>query len=145
MNDPTPFARMWGAVMTEDGPVAEVRDVSTREEFDALLASDVFRVWAMASLRFPMSREGHSRGPCLPGAPCAKCHKGAQAWWWEHGRRTKARYYMAAHAKARFREGFHRDEWGERRENKDDAIRDAQARGFAFVVLRDGLPLWTTR
>lgn len=139
MANPVPFARMWGAVMTDDGPIAEVRDVATREEYDALRGSDTFRVWGMAALSFPVSTEDHSRGkPCVPGAPCRKCHTAALTWWWEHGRRTKKRSYTPVHAVAKDYRGFNMAHYGKERDTLESALDDARAFGFAYVVVMDG-------
>lgn len=131
--------RLWGAVMTEDGPVAEVRDVDG-DAFKAALDSDTFRVWAMADLDH-IPREDHSRGkPCVPGQPCKKCQAAALTWWWEHGRRTKARRYMAANAQARADVGraYRMSDHGPGRDDLAAATDDARERGWPLVRVSNG-------
>lgn len=131
--------RLWGAVMTEDGPVAEVRDVYG-EAFKAALDDDAFRVWAMADPDH-IPREDHSRGrPCVPGQPCKKCQTAALTWWWEHARRTKMRRYRAANERARkdaaraYREADH----GPVRDDIAAATTDARRREWSLVRVSNG-------
>lgn len=137
MSKPVFATRMWGAVMTEDGPVADVRDVTTREEWEGLLTSDTFRQWAFADLEW-FNGEGHTRHRCEPGKPCKKCMATAREWWWEHGRRTRSRRWIAAQAEARGYQGYSSSHWGEPRDDKQAAISDAQSRGWPLVCCLDG-------
>lgn len=127
--------RLWGAVMTEDGPVAEVRDVPAGDTIGDILDDSTFRVWSISSLEY-LSREGHSRGkPCIPGQPCKKCQTAALAWWWEHGRRTKVRSYMAANERARkdAERAYRMADHGPERDNLEAAADDARERGWGLV------------
>ena len=127
--------RLWGAVMTEDGPVAEVRDVPAGDTIGDILDDDSFRVWSMSSLDW-IPAEDHSRGkPCVPGQPCAKCQTAALTWWWEYGRRMKARYYTAANERARADAGraYRMADYGPRRDSHAAAAADARERGWGLV------------
>ena len=136
----TRLIRLWGAVMTDDGPVAEVRDVPGGTTIGAILDDDAFRVWSISSIEH-LSREGHSRGtPCIPGQPCANCRKAALEWWWEHGRRTKARTWMAATARARSDSdrSWRAADFGPARDDHATALADAVASGWPLVRMCDG-------
>jgi hypothetical protein len=121
--------------MTEDGPVAEVRDVPAGTTIGEHLDDDTFRVWSISSLDC-IPREDHSRGkPCEPGQPCKRCQKAALTWWWEHGRRSKARTYTAAseRAKARASTRYSTSDHGPSRNNREAAEGDAEVRGWPWV------------
>lgn len=138
--DTQPQARAWGAVMTEDGPVCEVRDLTSAELHDLWDRTD-FRIWCVSAIGGAFAREGHSRGPaCVPGAPCKKCRETALTWWWEHGRRTKARIFKAATAHAREQDGrsWRASDFGEERVTLAEAMADARERGWPLVKEIDG-------
>lgn len=132
-----PTCRVWGAVMTEDGPVAEVRDLPGGLTIGEIEDMDpAWRVWRIDVL--PAGREGHSRGPaCIPGRPCARCHKAAQSWWGEHARRTEERRYHAIRRKPDPME-YHRADWGEQRSTCAEAEADARAARWPWVLVSNG-------
>ena len=130
--------RGWGAVMTEDGPVCDVRDFPRGMTIGAMQATDPeWRSWAWTALAYGKPREGHSRGPeCRPGHPCKKCQATAQTWWWEHGKRTKERMYLAACDVAKNRtDGHDTREWGKARDTIEAAMDDARAQGWPWVCV----------
>jgi hypothetical protein len=92
-----PLTRIWGARWTDAGPVAEVRDVTTREDFDAALDAPDFRWWEILAAdgkTFRLTKKDHPT-VCVPGAPCEKCSVKAAWWWFESERRKKAREVVA--------------------------------------------------
>lgn len=137
MSRPFPLTRIWGAVWTDDGPIAEVRDVNTRADFDAALNSDSFRWWAIQA-HDCLSAKGHSKGGCTPAAPCAKCNTFALGWWFEHGKRTKARIYRPCREGARRTDAVDVADWGPRYDDPAQAMADARAGGYPWVCLLDG-------
>lgn len=138
MDDTFTKTRLWGAVWTEDGPVAEVRDVDTREAFNATLDDPNFRWWALGAVAYLGLGEGHSRGPCIPGTPCKKCRDRAPGWWFEHGKRTKQRIFKPCQRRAQRTDGWSASEWGEKCDNLEVALTAARADGFPLVCEMDG-------
>lgn len=137
MSRPFSPTRIWGAVWTDDGPVAEVRDVSTREDFDAALDSQDFRWWAICAIDC-LTSKGHSKGGCVPGAPCPKCHDKAARWWFEHGKRTKERVFRLCRDGARRQNAYDAADWGPRLQDREEAIGRARLDGYPLVCLMDG-------
>ena len=137
MTRPFPPTRIWGAVWTDDGPIAEVRDITTRDEFLALTASQDFRWWLLCAMDC-LSSKGHSKGGCAPAKPCQKCHDKAASWWFEHGRRTKERRYRPCRAGARREHVVDAADWGPRFQDRDEAITHAKLGGYPLVCMMDG-------
>lgn len=133
--------RAWGAVWTEDGPVAEVRDIRTREEFDAIKDSPDFRWWQLQAMDLDpkLAKTDHTGGKCEPGKPCAKCQNFAPGWWFRWGKRSKERIFKAAMEAARRTDGhWSSAEWGEKRATLADATADAIRLGWPLVCEMDG-------
>ena len=135
---PFPPTRMWGAVWTEDGPVAEVRDITTREDFNAILDGDDFRVFEFCHLDSLHPMKGHSKGGCTPEKPCKRCCDKAPGWWFEHGRRSKERHYKPAMESARIRGGYDMREYGPLAHSLDLARSSARLLGMPLVKVTDG-------
>jgi hypothetical protein len=137
---PFPPTRIWGAVWTDDGPVADVRDIDTREAFNELTNSADFRWWAICNKDDSDGlREGHNRGGCAPGKPCQKCQQVAATWWFEHGKRTKARIYRPCHVGAKRDHVFDSADWSQwRTHDREEALQHARAGGLPLVLLMDG-------
>lgn len=143
MTQRTAKVRVWGAVMTADGPVCEVRDLPVGATVGEMLDPDPsFRGWRLDVIEaHGTPRQGHSRGPaCIPGRPCAKCQAQAQSWWWEHGRRTKARNFAATRVTDLL--ALRHGDKAEDRGTYSEALADAQARGWPYVVETDGHGRW---
>ena len=134
--------RVWGAAWTEDGPIAEVRDVYDAEELQAILdgATEATFRWFQITVIEPKIKagEGHSRGPCVPGAPCLRCEERAARWWFEYGRRAKQRGYYPCHAVNRQGVWVQSGKWGAKCPTLEEALSAARQEGFPFVCEMDG-------
>lgn len=132
-------SRIWGAVWSEDGPVAEVRDITTKGEFEELTNSDTFRWWCVQVLDGTrLLASEHTNRKCEPGNPCLKCRQKAPAWWFEYGRRSKSRFYRPAREGAKSRNRASVEDWGERCESMELALKEATEKGFSLVCVMDG-------
>ena len=101
---PFPFLRVWGSVMHDGQPRAEVRDMALGVSCGDTETAD-FRPWRWAVIdandRAPLDEDSGCAGPlgCYPGHPCPACQQTAVRWWYEWDRRNDERKWRATHDK----------------------------------------------
>lgn len=139
---PFPFLRVWGSVMHDGQPRAEVRDAAVGMPRPSL--EDNFRPWRWAVVD-DNSRDEESTcaGPlgCYPGHPCPGCQQTAVRWWYEWERRDAVRKWRATHEEDRPQTSWKRSDWcphGKGHSSEEAARKCAKKHGFPRVVEMNG-------